>query len=156
NLKTGRRHLCSTVEPRRSMGMTLEKVLLAPVPDEQLTKAQAVCQREGTVAFPSNVWSLSSDVHGGMSILFYASSSAKAPDVANLDDQSRCPSATWLGSFVRYVSTVQGDQREARRIQATTTAEDRSEQIVGFYEVASLEQLSEQRWVAIERLRDPA
>jgi hypothetical protein len=131
------------------------KALLAPVPHLQLANALEVCRREGRVAFASHVWELSGDLQAGMPVLLYASkSSLPEGKVPEPEAQWRHPHVTWLGSFVRYVSAVDGRHPETTSVQPTVMAPGEQDHILGFYEVADLEQLPEERWIPVEQLRD--
>jgi T3SS (YopN, CesT) and YbjN peptide-binding chaperone 1/T3SS (YopN, CesT) and YbjN peptide-binding chaperone 3 len=130
------------------------KGLLAPVPHFQLAKALEVFRREGRIAFASSVWELSGDLEAGMPVLFYASRTIGAAGaIPEPERQWRHPYVTWLGSFVRYVSAVGGCHPETTSV-STVMAQGDESHILGFYEVADLEQLPEQRWIPIEQLRD--
>ena len=130
------------------------KALLAPVPDVLLTDALKVCQRERRVAFATPVWELSADLHPAMPVLLYAARSGAAEDTdPSLEKQRRHPYVTWRGSFVRYVSAIDGHHPEPR-LQPAAVAPGQQELVLGFYEVADLEQLPEDQWVPTEQLRD--
>jgi hypothetical protein len=119
--------------------------ILAPVPLEHLEEGRAVCEREGRGAFGSRLWDLFRDVGPGTSVLIYAS---------HTETRTTAPSVIWTASYLKYMESRGGEHPEGIRVRPPSTKADAKRYWAGFYEVADLAPLPENRWVPTGDLRD--
>jgi hypothetical protein len=123
--------------------------VLAPVPLQHLESGRAVCEREGRVAFGSQMWELFEEIdnEGGAAVPVYIyASHAVTPAVK--------PCVTWVASYLRYIRSAGGEHPKGRSLRPPSTTDDAERFWAGFYEVSDLRPLSEDAHVQIANLRD--
>jgi hypothetical protein len=125
-----------------------EVALLTPVPLEHLKSGEAVCRREGRVAYGSESGMVLSELAAAATdaeckVLFYASHTA--PDGP--------PRVTWSGRFVGLTGAKAGRHPDHDRLRPPSTDSD-GDWLV-FYEVADLKQLDSADQLPLHSLKTP-
>jgi hypothetical protein len=125
--------------------------LLTPVPWEHLKDGEDVCQRQGKVAFGSNAFEelLKFEQEGGkgMHVLIYSSHK----------DHPTAAKVTWRATFVGMVKSEDFSNADRNKYRPPScSAEDNDSTWTGwgcFYEVAGLEELSEDEAIPINKVK---
>lgn len=124
--------------------------LLTPVPLRHLTSGEAVCRREGRVAFGSSAWERLRPIEAGTAVLIYAS---HGDDAAKRREES----VSWVARYIRYLDSNLGAHPDGDRYRPTTCiedGEDRTANWPGFYEVSQLLELPKEDRIHIADLAD--